>query len=287
MRTNWDRVKKLFGDRAFNHLVPKEVAVIGLGSVGSYCAEFLAMCGIGNFILIDPDKLEGHNIVRHAANARYVGEPKVKAVKDLIRRRNSHVNVKAYITDVRKNFDLLREADLVLVCVDNEPVKQQINMALLKMRKVALYAGVYERGAGGDVCIVYPNQGPCYACLAAEIRGAVVQDKPRDFDYGMITEDGTLQGEPGLGIHVVRVTLLQAEWALRELLYETGSPLKRPRDNVAIIANDALDVGTTYEGKPIILQLGQTAWFSFPRYPNCRICNPQKVEERVRITDLL
>lgn len=289
MGTDWDRVKRLFGKRAFEYLLPKTVAVIGAGSVGSYGAELLTMCGVGNFILVDPDHLEGHNIVRHAANLRHVGQAKVKAVADLLHQRNPRAKVKLVVGDVLKNLACLEKANLVLVCVDSEPVKQQINMALLRMKKVALYAGVHEKGRGGDVCIVYPDQGACYACLAQDIRGMVVKDQPQDLDYGIIGENGTLQGEPGLGIHVIRVTVLLADWALRVLLIGSGSPLGMPDGNVALVSNDVFydTVGTDEHGKPIVLGLGQTEWFSFPENRNCRICHPPQFKERVKISELL
>ena len=44
---------------------------------------------------------------------------------------------------------------------------------------------------------------------------------PRELDYGMIGADGTLEAEPGLWLHVVRVASVQADMALNELLNGT------------------------------------------------------------------
>ena len=47
-------------------LMKKRVLIIGLGSFGSVIAVDLAKAAVGNFALMDFDRLERHNIVRHA-----------------------------------------------------------------------------------------------------------------------------------------------------------------------------------------------------------------------------
>jgi len=63
---DWDRIERYFGSAAFQQLAAKRVAIVGLGSGGGFAALSLAMCGIGNFILIDPDTVSPANVVRHA-----------------------------------------------------------------------------------------------------------------------------------------------------------------------------------------------------------------------------
>jgi ubiquitin-like modifier-activating enzyme 5 len=42
----------------------KTVAIVGIGGVGSVCAEMLTRCGIGSLILFDYDKVELANMNR-------------------------------------------------------------------------------------------------------------------------------------------------------------------------------------------------------------------------------
>ncbi len=80
---DWDRVERYLGHDALMQLATKTVAIIGLGSGGGFVAQSLAMSGVGHFILIDDDVLDSSNVMRHVADARYVGIPKVEAVGDL------------------------------------------------------------------------------------------------------------------------------------------------------------------------------------------------------------
>ena len=50
----FSRVKGIFDSTI---LTPKTVGVVGLGSGGSVCALEMAKCGVGNFILVDFDRL--------------------------------------------------------------------------------------------------------------------------------------------------------------------------------------------------------------------------------------
>ena len=65
------------------------------------------MSGVGKFILIDNDTLETGNVVRHAADVRYVGQPKVEAVADLIKQRNPAAEVNTVVGRIEDHLNLL------------------------------------------------------------------------------------------------------------------------------------------------------------------------------------
>lgn len=275
---DWDRVRRRFGEVAFTHLREKRVAIIGCGSGGSWVALMLAMSGVGNFLLIDPETLSPANVVRHAAGARFIGRPKVEVVRDLILDRNDLAETRTIAGDVREeqNLKLLDgSVDLVVTAVDSEPTKQELNQYLLKMGTPAIYAGLYEKGTGGDACIARPGEA-CYACISHYLResklGAV--DEKQNLDYGQIARDGTLRGEPGLGVHVASLASLQADWALRELLRGTGSSLEPYQGNAVIVANEPLVIGRNRDGSEIKLGPREVFWLEVLRSQRCLICNP-------------
>ena len=49
------RAGMLLGESAMEKLRHSHVAVLGLGGVGSWCAEALARCGVGTLTLMDED----------------------------------------------------------------------------------------------------------------------------------------------------------------------------------------------------------------------------------------
>ena len=60
------RTRRLLGDEGLKRLTQARVAVIGLGGVGSACAESLVRTGIGSFLFVDKDVVDPSNINRQA-----------------------------------------------------------------------------------------------------------------------------------------------------------------------------------------------------------------------------
>ena len=67
----------------------KKIAIVGLGSGGSLIASSLAKAGIQNFLLIDDDILEIHNLIRHICSLNALGRFKTYAVTRLFTRKNT------------------------------------------------------------------------------------------------------------------------------------------------------------------------------------------------------
>jgi molybdopterin/thiamine biosynthesis adenylyltransferase len=266
---DWDRVERYLGQDALNQLAQKSVAVIGLGSGGGFVAQSLAMSGVGRFVLIDMDVIEATNVVRHVADLRYVNRPKVEAVAELIRHRNPNATVETVVGRIEDNIKHLIGVDLVIVGVDGEQSKYVINGVCRAHHLPAVYAGVYERGEGGDVVLIHPTgDGPCYACWADQLREDINEQNPGEtnLDYGMIGEDGTIAAEPGLWLHVVRVASVQGDIALNELLKGQKAYRTMPA-NTVILANVPLEIA---EG--IVLPPYSAQWFNVARNPHCMVC---------------
>jgi molybdopterin/thiamine biosynthesis adenylyltransferase len=277
---SWDRVERLLGSRNLELLAQKRVGVVGLGSGGGFVALSLAMSGVGNFVLIDDDLLDASNVVRHVTDSRYVGQPKVDAVADLIRHRNPKAQIETRIGRIEDHRDALDHLDVLVVGVDGEGSKYVINQECLNRNLTAVYAGVYERGEGGDVVIVRPYQGPCYACWAAELRDDLAltkNDATAELDYGMIGADGTLEAEPGLWLHVVRVASAQADMTLNELLRDTDVYRALP-GNTVVLANTTLEIIDGETSLPFT-----AVWATVERNPHCLVCGDglhQKMADR-------
>ena len=66
VETATDRLRLILGDEGLARLAEARVAVIGLGGVGSSCAEALARGGVGRLVLLDRDVVAPSNINRQA-----------------------------------------------------------------------------------------------------------------------------------------------------------------------------------------------------------------------------
>ncbi|WP_405274787.1 ThiF family adenylyltransferase [Methanobrevibacter sp.] len=97
MEEKFSRTEMLIGNDGMEKLNGAKVAVFGLGGVGSYVCEGLARCGVGNFILVDFDKIDKSNINRQLiATEKTIGRYKVDLMKERILEINPDANVEIY-----------------------------------------------------------------------------------------------------------------------------------------------------------------------------------------------
>jgi len=280
MSNLWERVEGLIGADNLERLAEKKVAVVGLGSGGGFVALSLAMSGVGHFVLVDNDELESGNVMRHVADIRYAGENKAAAVADLIRKRNPNAQIEVREGLIEDHWDCLDDVDIVVAAVDNEQVKYAINEQCLGKRLSASYAGVYERGEGGDHVIIKPLEGPCYACWSEATReGVKVSMNPGgDLDYGMIGAQGTLHAEPGLWVNVTKVAGIQTDLIINELLRGTSAHEEMPA-NTLMVANSYLDIIEGQESEP-----HSSLWIEIGRDPDCLVCG-ERLKQGVRLLE--
>ena len=66
----YDRQARLFGDAGQDILRRTKVGIIGLGGAGSLLAEYLGRLGVGEFVLVDPDRAAVSNLPRLIAADR-------------------------------------------------------------------------------------------------------------------------------------------------------------------------------------------------------------------------
>lgn len=278
MSNLWERVERLIGADNLDRIAEKKVAVVGLGSGGGFVALSLAMSGLAHFVLVDNDELESGNVTRHVADLRYIGENKAAAVADLIRKRNPDARIEVREGLIEDHWDCLDDVDIVVAAVDNEQVKYAINEQCMAKRLSASYAGVYERGEGGDHVIIKPLDGPCYACWSEATRdGVKVSLNPGgDLDYGMIDAMGTLHAEPGLWVNVTKVAGIQTDLIINELLRGTSAHEEMPA-NTLIVANSYLDIIEGQESEP-----HSSLWIEIERDPDCLVCG-ERLNQGVRL----
>ena len=145
------------------------VSVIGVGSGGSVGAVELAKAGVGDFVLVDFDRLRAHNISRHVWGLADVGRLKTRAVRDAILPHNPQAPVVCHEADITEDEALLEKiaatSDLVFVATDNELSRYLINETCLAAGTPAIYGGPYERAFAGEVVQVIPGAAACYACV--------------------------------------------------------------------------------------------------------------------------
>jgi len=118
----YSRMELLLGQAGVDRLGRAQIAVFGLGGVGSYAVEALARCGVGSLTLVDHDVVSATNINRQLfALHSTIGQKKVQVAKERIRDIDENILVHTYETFYNKDtagmFDL-RSYDYIIDAVD-------------------------------------------------------------------------------------------------------------------------------------------------------------------------
>jgi len=273
-----------------SHLENKTVGIVGLGSGGSPIAVELAKAGIGNFVLIDFDRIELSNVARHICGVNDLGRYKTYAVRDYILQKNPFASVKTLEIDVNEKAEectkALAKVDIIIAASDNDKSRFLLNDIALKYKIPAIFGRAITRAIGGDVLRVRPYQGPCYNCLySQELRNTEEEISQRERQAKKFLPDYTSEEnlnavvQVGLASDIAPITNFMVKLALVELSKGTNSGISSLEEDLIadfyIWANRREYV---YEGwskleynfnKPSILR-----WYGakVERDPNCMVC---------------
>lgn len=188
----------------------KRALIIGLGSFGSQIAVELAKAAIGNFTLVDFDRLEMHNIVRHACLIKDVGRLKTDAVEELVMGNNPYAHVRKLSVDVNVDQDVIdkavSESDIVVVATDNNKSRFLLSGCISRHGKVGVYGRANTRAEGGDVFVQRPG-GPCYGCLVGNRAFDISAQEVSSREAGMRSGAIAAYADPGEVDAIIQVGL--------------------------------------------------------------------------------
>lgn len=126
------RLRLILGDEGLNRLQRARVMVIGLGGVGSSCAEALVRGGVGALDLVDGDVVEESNINRQAlAFTSTIGMTKTEAMRRMVAeiQPDCHVALSQTFLNAANTAQVLGampRPDYVIDCVDTVTAKIEI-----------------------------------------------------------------------------------------------------------------------------------------------------------------
>lgn len=119
----FNRARLLVGDEGMECIASKRILLLGVGGVGSWCAESLVRSGVVHLTIVDADTVNPTNINRQLmATTQTVGRPKVEALKE----RLMEINPEADITPIQALFSEesadqfhLDSYDFIIDCIDS------------------------------------------------------------------------------------------------------------------------------------------------------------------------
>lgn len=117
------RTQLLVGPRVMERLNEARVIILGVGGVGSWCAESLVRSGIRRMTIVDSDRVCITNINRQLmANLSTVGQVKVDALRERLLSINPKAEIEAlqkiYTEETADEFDLA-SYDYIIDAIDS------------------------------------------------------------------------------------------------------------------------------------------------------------------------
>ena len=282
-------------------LAGKRVFLKGIGSLGSTVFRLLVQSGVGKFVLMDPDRVEISNVVRHEAGISDVGRFKTHAMADLARDKNPCVEVVTHEARLcagnLDDFDeIIRQANVVIDTGDQREGKLLLNRRCVERKTTYIVAGAFRRAYGGQVIRVRPGESGCYQCflslLPREFRMGGGEPNPEPIAYS----DRPVPIEPGLSLDIMPIAHLVAKLALQELLHDQETTLRSLDEDLAAsmylwlnrreqdTQYSTLDpLGFGVDGVRILRWYGM----HLPRDPDCPVCgDSEKHVESLHGVDL-
>lgn len=212
-------VARLYGIEGLARLRAAHVAIVGVGGVGSWAAEAIARCGVGEISLFDLDDVCVSNSNRqlHALDST-VGKPKVEVMAERLRGINPDCNVHPvadFVTRDTMAEYITPNIDCVIDCIDSVNAKAAL-IAWCKRRKIQI---ITTGGAGGQIdptlIQVCDLNRTFNDPLASKVRSTLRRDYgfsrtvTRHYSVPCVFSTGTVELDP-----VADKALLQADAAI-------------------------------------------------------------------------
>lgn len=129
MLNQFSRTELVIGKEGLEKLSNAKVAIFGLGGVGSFVLEGLVRAGVGNFVLIDDDRICLTNLNRQIlATRKTVGQPKVEVAKQRVLDINPDANVEIHQEFFMPETEgiLDNSIDYIVDCIDTVTAKIEL-----------------------------------------------------------------------------------------------------------------------------------------------------------------
>jgi molybdopterin/thiamine biosynthesis adenylyltransferase len=157
------------------NLTDASVVVVGMGALGNEVSRILAMSGVGELLICDPDTVEVSNLSRTLLfRESDIGRLKVDVAAEALEQLGPGIRIQSRSLPLVHSIGLaeLRDASLVLGCLDSRSARLQLAGRCQLVQAPYIDGGTHPWG--GEVRPYLEPGGPCYSCsLSAEERAIV------------------------------------------------------------------------------------------------------------------
>lgn len=145
------------------------VVLFGCGSLGGFVAHQLAMAGVGDICLVDPQELKAANVGRHRLGMRQIGRRKAKALAEELQADFPHLSIRGFVMSCqefrKEHRDEWDRYPLVLSLTGDWAAESLLNTSHIESRKdrKIIYGWTEPHACAGHAVLI-AEQGGCLAC---------------------------------------------------------------------------------------------------------------------------
>lgn len=177
---SWEERQRRIPD--LSRLSSKTAAVIGLGTLGGSVALELARAGIGNLELVDFDRFDVNNSVRHVLTTDFSGLPKTLGVGAACRKANPFCTVSEHPlrfggvqwtgpSALDRAETIIHGADLVIDTTGSHQLQRLVGRLCGEAKKPFISCWLTDGFLGGHVVRIVPGDTQCFGCFARAMAG--------------------------------------------------------------------------------------------------------------------
>jgi len=118
---------------------------VGIGALGSVVATSLAMQGVGQFLIVDPDTVEISNLNRQLLfTEKHIGKDKAEVAAKSLNVVNPEINIKQIIGRIEEVPDrVIQEYDVIIDSLDQFDPRRWVNSVAVNLNIPLVSGGIY------------------------------------------------------------------------------------------------------------------------------------------------
>jgi hypothetical protein len=214
----------------------RRALVLGLGSLGAEVALHLARAGVGRLDLVDFDRFEVTNTVRHPLGVDYTGLPKSQAAALACRRANPFSEItfqqlrvgqeswRDLWSPLSQLAELIERADLVVEATGSHQISQLVGR-LCGEADVPLVSGWMTEGLyGAEIVRIAPGRTSCFTCFSTIHRRGQLPAAAAGEEHQVVVQGCSHPTVSGAGFDAAEAAANMARLAISTLAPPGGYP---------------------------------------------------------------
>ena len=178
-----DRTELILGEEGIEKLKTSHVLLIGVGGVGSFCAEALIRAGLGNITIVDYSEVEITDFNRQLPGLNSnLGKDKVEVVKERLLDINKDLNINAIKTifNEESSLEIFRtKYDYVVDAIDMVTSKIHLVQECLK-RNIPIISSMGMGNKLDPTKIEISDISKTHTCPLAKVMRKELRDRGID-----------------------------------------------------------------------------------------------------------